>query len=78
MATAPWWTEADQAELNLALWTMICALETIPKGHPARGVIIDAVLEWRQLRILTSKAEWFRRRHLLAQLHEIQAVRAAA
>jgi len=62
-----WWTEADQAELDAALWEMVCALDGL-EDKEARGRIIDLVLEWRERRMLLSKAEWFRRRHVEAML----------
>lgn len=48
----PWWTEADQAELELLLW------EVIRVG--GNDEAIKALLEWREGRILLSKAQWLR------------------
>jgi len=78
MATAPWWTEADQAETNLAVWVLVGALEAMPAGHPLRAVIIQATIDWYVGRCLASRAEWFRRQHLLALLGDLETERRAA
>lgn len=122
-SAAPWWTEADQAELDIAMWELVCVLdehratcpicagcdalrrlsaETAPydlapldappglfadvrrrkaehlsacpvcSHGPCRVVVaaIEALLDWRTRRVLLSKAEWLRRRHLLLFLPE--------
>jgi hypothetical protein len=68
--TPPWWTDADQAELDVAIWALIVALEVVE--GPKRGQLIEAVLDWWRMRHLVSKAEWLRGRHLEDRLREIE------
>jgi hypothetical protein len=68
---APWWTEADQAELDV----LIKALVDVAFVHRERCAVciqegsalciplcaaIETVLDWRWYRSLRSKAEWLR------------------
>lgn len=72
MTTAPWWTEADEAELNIAVWELVCVLDGIT-DIVRRRLAIQALLDWYKRRCLLSRAEWLRRRHLTAYLDEIAA-----
>ena len=44
-SAAPWWTEADQAELDIATWELVCVLEEHRATCPVCGARCDA-LEW--------------------------------
>jgi hypothetical protein len=69
-ATAPWWTLADDAELDLLVHEFIRAAfahradcETCRGGRAWCGPLADAfegVLEWRRGRVLRSRAAWLR------------------
>jgi hypothetical protein len=68
---APWWTEADQAELDVAIWNVVDA----GLANPAcRDEVISLLCDWYERRMLMSKAEWLRRRHLRDRLAEIEEV----
>jgi hypothetical protein len=64
----PWWTEADDAELDCLVCELVDAVlehrgwcETCRAGQlPCRqvGTAIDVVLKWRQLRIFRSRAAY--------------------
>jgi hypothetical protein len=78
-----YWTDADQAELEVAIWELVSMIdehrptcETCAAGFPPCPVVakaIEAVLEWRQRRALLSKAETLRQRHLLDRLEALAA-----
>lgn len=69
VADAPWWTEADQAELETAIWAMVDAALADPS---CRKKVVALLCRWYELRMLVSKAEWLRRRHLYSRLAEIE------
>jgi hypothetical protein len=66
----PWWTEADDAELDLLAYELVrgyfehkprcasCAAGDPPCPHLRRA--IEAVTEWREARELRSRAEYLR------------------
>lgn len=71
----PWWTPADQAELNLLTLELVHGMtwhfDNCPNGYttshgsrhcdcPSIGQAIDTVLEWRESRVLHSKAAYLR------------------
>lgn len=62
----PWWTEADRAELNLFTHELVNAFLTHRDKHGTRcncdfaSKAVGAFLDWREGRILRSKAEWLR------------------
>ena len=72
LRSQPYWTEADQAEHDLLVYELIKVAHahrvgcTICKtGGPwcaPLGEALEAVVEWRQGRILRSKAAWLRAR----------------
>jgi hypothetical protein len=80
----PWWTEVDQSELDVLLYALVrgvfwhrercAACAESGSGIYCRsvGIAIDAMLEWRELRSLLSRAEY-----LAAQKHERQFAGAA-
>lgn len=70
--TPPWWTEADQAEWDLVLWTVVDAIFDLERGDPRTAVIVGLAIEWCTARSLLSKAEWYRRRHLQAHLAQVE------
>jgi hypothetical protein len=67
----PWWTPADQAELDLHLHELVerrsehrlrCSVCTA--GYPPCPFVcteIERVIEWRDNRVLRSRATWLRR-----------------
>jgi hypothetical protein len=73
----PWWTEADQAELNILIHAFVDAegqhrerCETCSVGGPwctSLREAFEAVLEWRTGRHLRSKAAWLRAREQARQ-----------
>lgn len=67
--SAPWWTEADQAELETAIWAMVDAALADPS---CRRKVVALLCRWYEVRMLVSKAEWLRRRHLYSRLAEIE------
>lgn len=69
MNTAPWWTEADQAELDAAIHATVDAAFAEPG---CRAEVCALLVEWFTVRQLVSKAEWLRRRHLYSRLAEIE------
>jgi hypothetical protein len=68
--TPTWWTEADQAELDLLCWALVDALfehrpgcDTCQTGYPSCLTVraaIQPVIDWRQGRMLVSRAEHLR------------------
>ena len=66
----PWWTEADEAELDLLVTEFVRAVfahrrgcSVCAAGGPWCDVLRDAfegLLEWRAGRILRSKGAWLR------------------
>jgi hypothetical protein len=85
----PWWTEADDAELDL-LTAELVRVVFIHREHCAtcrgeRGVLycdgigeaIAAVLDWRDGRVLRSKAAWLRAREdeVAIARHELVSTR---
>ena len=70
----PWTTEADRAELHIAVWELLAMIEThdaCAACAEARartchyhcepvGLAIDAVVEWWERRNLLSKAQFLR------------------
>ena len=71
-----WWTEADQAELEVALWELVYRL-SFTEDLTTRHRMIEVFLDWREKRDLLSKAEHLRRRHIekLLLQHEARVVR---
>jgi hypothetical protein len=79
----PWWTDADQAELDCLLWELVdgveahrpqcasCAAGFPPCPHVQRAIAV--VLEWRHRRGLLSRARWLR---IERELGELAAERA--
>jgi hypothetical protein len=88
--SASWWTDADQAELELLVGELMCVV----RAHQARclecstvGIAqaecpplrrsFEAVLDWRESRIRQSKAAWLRWREnerALVQAREVARV----
>jgi hypothetical protein len=70
LRSQPWWTPADAAELDLLTRELVdktfshrFTCEVCIAGHPPCPQIpaaIEAVIEWRDLRVLASKAAWLR------------------
>jgi hypothetical protein len=68
--TPAWWTEADQAELDEIAWALVNAIAdhrpdcgTCQAGFPPCPRVraaIEAVVDWRQGRILASRAVYLR------------------
>jgi hypothetical protein len=86
--TTPWITEADLAELDAAIEALVdvafnhredgCATCADAPYRCARLTkATEALVRWWELRQLASKAEWFRRRHILAALAALTERRAA-
>lgn len=75
LAGQPWWTEADQAEFDLLLLEFVkaalrhregCAI--CRGGGPWCDPLYEAfeiLVDWRDCRILQSKADWLRLRQEL-------------
>lgn len=62
MKAAPvWWTAADQAELDAAIFQIIDGCYEMPKDDPRRGRCWDLLDDWLCKRRLLSKAQWLRR-----------------
>jgi hypothetical protein len=70
---APWWTDADQAELNAILWEFVECARTHKRDCAACRTAMtgwcvplaeawDAVEGWIARRQLLSRAEWLRAR----------------
>jgi hypothetical protein len=59
LAAQEWWTEADAAELDLLVHELVRVAWTHPDHVPPREAV-EAVLEWRDGRVLRSKAAWLR------------------
>jgi hypothetical protein len=71
---SPWWTEADDAELDLLVDELIrleyahrercpvCSVGIVRANCPKSCAAIEVVLGWRERRILRSKASWLRAR----------------
>jgi hypothetical protein len=69
----PWWTPADQAELDAFAYGLVDAVdahkaagcEVCAVGYPPCPVVTEAierVVEWREARRLLSLATWLRAR----------------
>jgi 1,6-anhydro-N-acetylmuramate kinase len=67
----PWWTTADQAELDLLVHELVrvgfvhrarCTVCGGGRWCPAMHEALDVLLEWREGRVLRSKAAWLRAR----------------
>jgi hypothetical protein len=70
LSSRPWWTPADDAELDLRARELVdevfahrercalCATGYPPCPHVTAA--IEAVVDWRELRILRSLAAWLR------------------
>ena len=75
LSRQPWWTEADDAELDLLVHEFVRVVDIhrercsicSANGHcgpwcaPLREAL-EGVVEWRAGRILRSKAQWLRMR----------------
>ena len=78
-----YWTEADAAELDVLIWELVKAVmihrERCATCAGERGILycapvceaIEAVIEWRNGRVVKSKAAWLRARQ--AALEETAA-----
>lgn len=91
MSRAPWWTDADEAELAVAVRAyvdMVATHKFCPQCARARrttglyfcqkvGEASDALAHWVEWRRLRSKADYLRRRHLLRALNLIGQTEAA-
>ena len=67
MTRPEWWTDADQAELDIALWTIVEGFwDATPEE---RRPLWELLLDWHHKRCLLSKAEYYRRRHLERSLN---------
>jgi hypothetical protein len=64
-----WWTPADAAELDLIVRELVdnaflhrskCEICIAGERCPKLRAAIEAVVEWRDLRVLASKAAWLR------------------
>ena len=75
--TEYYWTEADEAELDVLVFELVRAVHAHREGcsicreggpwcAPLVGAL-DAVVEWRRGRILRSKAQWLRARDTAAE-----------
>jgi hypothetical protein len=72
LAPSPWWTAADAAELDVLVHELVRvgflhreACSCCRAGYPPcprLGEAIETVIEWRDGRVLRSKAEWLRGR----------------
>jgi hypothetical protein len=70
----PYWTDADAAELDVLIWELVkvamihrercatCAGERGILNCAPMGEAIEAVIDWRNGRVLKSKAAWLRAR----------------
>jgi hypothetical protein len=67
----PWWTPADRAELDAFAYGLVDAVdahkaagcEVCAAGYPPCPFVTEAiggVVEWRDLRVLLSRAAWLR------------------
>jgi hypothetical protein len=65
----PWWSVADQAELDVVVHELVrvafvhrerCSVCSAGGSCRAMGEAIAAAIEWRDGRVLRSKAEWLR------------------
>ena len=72
LASQPWWTPADQAELSLLVHELVDGHHNHAHGCPTCreqgsafcrpvGDAIQIVLDWRDRRVLHSRAVWLRR-----------------
>lgn len=57
--TAPWWTEADEAELDVVALELV-DLWRSDAPHEAKVRATETAFEWRDRRHLLSKAQFFR------------------
>ena len=72
MRAPPWWTPADELELNLLVHELARAAllhrescSTCSAGGPwcpSMAGALESVIEWREGRVLRSKAFWLRER----------------
>jgi hypothetical protein len=79
----PWWTEADQSELNLLAAEFTRAVfahrehcVTCRTGGPYCSILreaFDAVMDWRERRCWLSRAVWLRRAQTDAEAVPIAA-----
>lgn len=81
LSRQPWWTAADDAELDLLVHELVRAVDIhragcsvcSANGHcgpwcePLREAL-EGVIEWREGRILRSKAQWLRFRQAVAEI----------
>jgi hypothetical protein len=69
----PWWTPADRAELDAFAQRLVDAVhahraagcEVCAAGYPPCPVVtkaVEQVVEWRDRRIMLSRAKWLRAR----------------
>jgi hypothetical protein len=77
LRSMPWWTPADRAELNVITRELVdavfphrercqvCLLGLRPCPQVQRAITL--VIEWREARILLSRALWERSRQSLAE-----------
>jgi len=72
-----WWTDTDAAELDLLTYELVRAIEAhypvCPECQPREWcpvlrAAVDVVVDWRQARMLASRADWLRARLELDQL----------
>jgi len=69
-ATEQWWTEADLAELDLVCWELVGAMRAHEEncldcqldayGCATVRDLLDSVVEWRDRRLLLTKAQTLR------------------
>jgi hypothetical protein len=79
LSQRPWWTDADQAELDRVLWEYVSVYDEHRGVCPVRSCehltpAWEAIEEWLTVRKLQSRAEWCRRERRLDDLAEIQAL----
>ena len=87
MRPNPWFTEADLAEIDVVTLALVECIfvhrEKCPRcrelGHHCEriGDVIGMAVQFAQARMLSSKAEALRRRHVLAALDPLSERRAA-
>ena len=71
-----WWTEADDAEIDIAVWELVSVAESHKgceacAGAKSRGHnfcapftrAVEALCEWKERRSLLSRAEFYRAMH---------------
>jgi hypothetical protein len=77
LRSQPYWSEADQSELDVLVFELVKAVHAHREGcsicrtgGPWCVPLVDgleAVLDWREGRVLRSKAAWLRARQTLAE-----------